>query len=70
LNSRRAQIKETRTRGQVKLIDASVPLAEMFGYATVLRSVTEGRGSYSMEFSHYSEVPRNIQEKIIGDKKA
>lgn len=70
LNSRRAQIQETRTRGQVKLIDASVPLAEMFGYATVLRSVTEGRGSYSMEFSHYSEVPRNIQEKIIGDKKA
>jgi len=70
LNSRRAQIQETRTRGQVKLIDASVPLAEMFGYATVLRSVTEGRGSYSMEFSHYSEVPRNIQEKIIGEKKA
>jgi len=70
LNSRRAQIQETRTRGQVKLIDASVPLAEMFGYATILRSVTEGRGSYSMEFSHYSEVPRNVQEKIIGEKKA
>ncbi|MDD2646620.1 MAG: elongation factor G [Patescibacteria group bacterium] len=69
LNSRRAQINETRTRGQVKLIDAFVPLAEMFGYATILRSVTEGRGSYSMEFSHYNEVPRNVQEKIIGDKK-
>jgi len=70
LNSRRAQIQETRTRGQVKLIDANVPLAEMFGYATILRSITEGRGSYSMEFSHYSETPRNIQEKIVGEKKA
>lgn len=65
LNSRRAQIQETRTRGQMKVIDAFVPLAEMFGYTTILRSITEGRASFTMEFDHYQEVPRNIQEKII-----
>ncbi len=70
LNSRRAQIQSTRDRGQMKIIDASVPLGEVFGYATILRSNTEGRGSYSIEFSHYAEVPRNVVEKIINaDKK-
>lgn len=70
LNSKRAKIFDTRTRGEVKIIDAEVPLAEMFGYATSLRSMTEGRGSFTMEFSKYEVVPRNIQEKILeGDKK-
>jgi len=69
LNSRRAQVQGTKNRGQIKLIDASVPLGEMFGYTTALRSVTEGRGSSTMEFSHYAPVPRNIQETIIGNKK-
>lgn len=69
LNSRRAQIQATRSRGQMKIIDAFVPLAEVFGYATILRSITEGRGSYNMEFNHYQEVPRNIQEKIISGEK-
>jgi elongation factor G len=69
LNSRRAQITETRTRGQVKIVDGFVPLAEMFGYATVLRSITEGRASYTMEFHHYQEVPKHIQEKILAGEK-
>ena len=69
LNSRRAQIQSTHDRGQMKIIDASVPLGEVFGYATILRSNTEGRGSYSMEFSHYAEVPRNVVEKIINVEK-
>jgi elongation factor G len=69
LNSRRAQIQETRTRGQMKVIDAFVPLAEMFGYTTILRSITEGRASFTMEFDHYQEVPRNIQEKIVEGSK-
>ena len=65
LNSKRAQIKEMRDRGQMRVIDADVPLAEMFGYATALRSMTQGRASYSMEFSHYAEVPRNVAQGII-----
>ena len=70
LNAKRAKIFDTRTRGEVKIIDAEVPMAEMFGYATALRSMTEGRGSFTMEFNKYEEVPRNVQEKIIGtDKK-
>ncbi|MDA2922290.1 elongation factor G [Patescibacteria group bacterium AH-259-L07] len=64
LNARRAQIKQTKSREQVKLIDATVPLAEIFGYTTSLRSMTEGRGSSTMEFSHYAQVPKNIQEQI------
>jgi len=65
LNSRRAQIKEMRSREKIKIVDAFVPLAEMFGYATQLRSLTQGRGSYVMEFSHYEKVPQNIVEKIL-----
>ncbi len=64
LNSKRAIIQEMRDRTNIKLIDAEVPLAEMFGYATTLRSITQGRGSYSMEFSHYQVVPKNIAEKL------
>ena len=68
LNSKRAQILEMRDRIGVKAIDAMVPLAEMFGYATGLRSMTQGRGSYTMEFDHYAEVPRHVTEEIIGQK--
>lgn len=68
LNSKRAVINEMTNRGQAKVIDAQVPLGEMFGYATAIRSMTQGRASYSMEFSHYQEVPRNVAETIIGDK--
>ena len=68
LNSRRVKLKEIKERGQMKVIDGEIPLAEMFGYATTLRSLTQGRGNYSMEFSHYQEVPANIAEKIIGEK--
>ncbi len=68
LTSKRGQIKEMRDRGQIKIIDAQAPLAEMFGYATKLRSMTQGRASYSMEFSHYKEVPRNVTEEVIGEK--
>ncbi|RDV80522.1 elongation factor G [Ammonifex thiophilus] len=65
LNARRAQIEGLEARGPVRVIKAFVPLAEMFGYATTLRSLTQGRGSYTMQFDHYAEVPRNIAEKII-----
>jgi elongation factor G len=68
LNAKRAIINEMTDRGQVKLIKADVPLASMFGYATTIRSLSQGRGSYVMEFSHYAEVPRNILEQIQGDK--
>lgn len=65
LNSRRAHIEDIEVRGVNRLIRATVPLAEMFGYATQLRSLTRGRGTYTMQFDHYAEVPRNLGEKII-----
>ncbi|PIR73202.1 MAG: elongation factor G [Candidatus Moranbacteria bacterium CG10_big_fil_rev_8_21_14_0_10_35_21] len=69
LNSKRGIIKEMNDRGEgsarVKLIDAEVPLSAMFGYATQLRSMTQGRANYAMEFGYYSEVPKSISEKII-----
>jgi elongation factor G len=68
LNSKRSQIEEMGDRGNIKVIKAKTPLSEMFGYATQLRSMTQGRASYSMEFSHYAEVPRNVAETIIGKK--
>ncbi|HUT22385.1 MAG TPA: elongation factor G [Candidatus Bipolaricaulota bacterium] len=68
LNSKRAQINEMKDRANIKVVSAAVPLAEMFGYATELRSITQGRASYSMEFSHYAEVPKNVLDKIIGEK--
>jgi elongation factor G len=67
LNSKRASIKEMRDRKNIKVIDADVPLAEMFGYATTLRSSTQGRASYSMELSHFAEVPKNVANTIIED---
>jgi len=65
LNSKRAIINEMTDRTNLKIIDAQVPLAEMFGYATSLRSMTQGQASYSMEFDHYAEVPKNIAQGII-----
>lgn len=68
LSSKRGQIENMSDRAQVKVIDASVPLATMFGYSTQLRSMTQGRGNYTMEFDHYQEVPKNIADEIIGEK--
>ncbi len=65
LNSRRGQIQGMEARPGAQQIDAFVPLSEMFGYATDMRSRTQGRGQYSMEPSHYVEIPKSIQEKII-----
>ncbi|MDA3802809.1 MAG: elongation factor G [Patescibacteria group bacterium] len=64
LSSKRGQIDEMTDRSNVKLVKARVPLAEMFGYSTALRSMTQGRANYSMEFSSYAEVPKNILEAI------
>ena len=72
INSRRGQIEEITDRGSgnflQKVIDAKTPLGEMFGYATTLRSLTQGRATFVMEFSHYAEVPTNIAQKIIESK--
>jgi len=66
LNSKRGQILESGEKGNIKYIDAYVPLAELFGYTTTLRSMTQGRASATMEFDHYQEVPKNVAEGIIG----
>ncbi len=70
LNSRRGKIMGMENKGVITMIRAYVPLAEMFGYATTLRSLTQGRGTFIMKFSHYEEVPQNIAEKIIGERMA
>ncbi len=64
LNSRRGQIQGTDTRGNAQVIEAMVPLANMFGYVNQLRSFTQGRAQYSMQFSHYEEVPANVAEEV------
>ncbi|MFH1192880.1 MAG: elongation factor G [Candidatus Jorgensenbacteria bacterium] len=69
LNSRRAKITAMGERVNVRVVDATVPLSEMFGYVTNLRSMTQGRGNFTMEFSHYEEVPNNIAQLIIEGKK-
>lgn len=69
LSSKRAQIESTEARLNLKVINANVPLAEMFGYATTLRSITQGRGNFTMEFSHYEKVPQNIADEIIQGKR-
>ncbi len=68
LNSKRATIQEMRDRGTMKVIDAEVPLAEMFGYATQLRSMSQGRASYAMEFANFQVVPKNVVDSILGEK--
>jgi len=69
LNSRRGQILGTENRGKNTVVKADVPLENLFGYISNLRGNTKGQGTASMEFGHYSEVPRNIQEKIIASRK-
>lgn len=68
INSRRGRIEGMEARNGLQVVHGFVPLAEMFGYATDLRSKTQGRGTYSMEFHHYEETPRSIQDKIIAGK--
>jgi len=65
LNARRGRIAAMEQRGALRIIAAEVPLAEMFGYATSLRSNTQGRATYTMEFAHYEEVPKNIAETLV-----
>ena len=69
ISSRRGSIQSMEPVSGAQQITAFVPLAEMFGYATELRSRTQGRGQYSMEPSHFAEVPKSIQEKIISGRK-
>ncbi|MEQ8199038.1 MAG: elongation factor G, partial [Clostridiaceae bacterium] len=68
LNSRRGRIEGMEALNGAQVIRAFVPLSEMFGYATTLRSRTQGRGTYAMVFDHYEEVPKSIQEQIVGKK--
>ena len=68
ISSRRGQIHESGDRGLVKFIKSQIPLAEMFGYATDLRSMTQGRGNYTMEFGHYEKVPNNVAEEIVAKR--
>ncbi len=70
LNRRRGQVNSMGDRSGNKIVDAFVPLSEMFGYSTDLRSATQGRATYSMEFDHYEEVPRNVAEEIIKKRNA
>ena len=69
LNSRRGRVEGVDAEGDSQLVRARVPMAEMLTYGSTLRSITQGRGSFHMEFNHYEEVPRNLQEKIITDSK-
>jgi elongation factor G len=73
INSKRGQIEDIEERGQdifrVKVINAKVPLSDMFGYATSLRSMTQGRATFTMEFDHYAEVPNNIAQQIVEGKR-
>ena len=69
LNSRRGRMEGVDAEEDIQTLQSRVPLAEMLTYGSTLRSITQGRGSFHMEFSHYEEVPRNLQEKIIAESK-
>jgi len=69
LNSRRGQIEGMESRGSTQVVRAFVPLAQMFGYVTDLRSMSQGRATSSMEFSHYAEVPANIAAELVAKSK-
>jgi elongation factor G len=70
LNSRRGKILGTELTGNFQKIKAHIPEAEMFGYSASLRSITQGRGTFTQEFSHYEEMPRELQEKIKAQSKS
>lgn len=70
LNSRRGQVKGIEPRNGAQVVDSDVPLSEMFGYATSLRSITQGRANFTMLFDHYAVVPKSVAEKVIGEVKA
>jgi elongation factor G len=69
ISSKRGKIEAMNDRANTKIIDAMVPLSEMFGYATKLRSMTQGRGNFTMEFDHYDEVPASVAQLIKEGKK-
>ena len=69
VSSRRGKIENTSDQMEVKIVDVKVPLSEMFGYATNLRSLTQGRGTFTMEFDHYEEVPANVAAEIVSGKR-
>ena len=66
ISSRRGQVTDVDHRGHLRVITAHIPLAETFGYATVLRSLSQGRASYTMEFDHYQELPASLAEQVSG----
>ena len=68
LNSRRGSVRGMEMKNGVQAIECDVPLSEMFGYATTLRSITQGRATFTMLFDHYAEVPQSIAEKVTGKK--
>jgi len=70
LNSKRGHIQRMESRGNVQVVAAFVPLSEMFGYATSLRSLTQGRATYTMQFDHYAQVPRSVADEIVAKVKA
>ena len=69
LNRRRGQVEGMDDKGGAKVVNAKVPLSEMFGYITDLRTITSGRATSSMEFSHYADAPKNISEEVIAKSK-
>jgi len=68
LSSRRGSVSGIELNNGIQSISANVPLSEMFGYSTDLRSLSQGRGNFSMQFSHYDELPRSLAEKVIGER--
>ena len=68
VSSRRGRIQGMNPKNGVHILDAFIPLAEMFGYATDLRSNTQGRATYSMQFDHYEKVPQAISDKVVGER--
>jgi elongation factor G len=68
LNSRRGMIESLEKRGNAQAIRSHIPLSEMFGYATDLRGMTQGRGNFVMEFAYYSELPRNLVDELLHGK--
>jgi len=69
LNKRRGQLEGMDSKGTSQVVKAKVPLSEMFGYVTTLRTITSGRATSSMEFSHYSEAPRNVTDEVVAKSK-